>query len=61
MFLLTELIVTLGSMLILTVSSLLWKLAAHRGRFRDLVCSCARFLLISLVIANQAYLALSLS
>jgi hypothetical protein len=39
MFLLMELIGALGSVLILAVSSLLWKLAAHRRRFRDLVCA----------------------
>ena len=43
MILATELIV---SVLALTVSSLLWKLAAHRLRFRDLVCSRWCFLLI---------------
>ncbi|KAE9378397.1 cytochrome P450 [Stipitochalara longipes BDJ] len=33
---LTELVVALGSVLILAGSSLLWKLAAHRRRFKDL-------------------------
>jgi hypothetical protein len=34
---LTELVVALGSVLVLAISSLLWKVAAHRRRFQDLV------------------------
>jgi hypothetical protein len=36
-----EFIVALASLLILAISSFLWKLAAHRRRFQDLVCPYA--------------------
>lgn len=57
MFLPTELVAALGSVLILAVSSLLWKLAAHRRRFQDLVCTCACFLLIPLEFTANYHLA----
>lgn len=53
MFLLKELVVALGSVLILAVSSLLWKLAAHRRRFQDLVCTCACFFIALEFTANH--------
>jgi hypothetical protein len=41
MILFKEFIVALVSVLILATSSSLWKLAAHRRRFQDLVCPYA--------------------
>jgi hypothetical protein len=53
----TNLAVALGSVLVLAISSLLWKLAAHRRRFHDLVRPCA-YASLELTAANP-YVALS--
>ena len=45
MYLPTKLPVALGSVLVLAVSSFIWKLAIHRRRFQHLVCTCPAFLL----------------